>query len=188
MPKPPHCIYVIADSNGWLKIGITMNLARRLQQLQHANAEPLFLVASLTLTKIRADVAERHAHSLLKHAERRGEWFKTDRKSAIAAITQSANLLVSEDAGKSGMTGAKFTQMLQALNLTDVSAARVLGISLDRIEGFKAGVRVPRHISKLIRFMVKYGIHGDRNAIEPTLVTARKTLPPFGKIVRFGYN
>jgi hypothetical protein len=83
-------IYVISEGTEWFKIGISANTEKRIEKMQTGNPRRLSLVASFMVRTIRIDAVEKRAHEALAFCERRGEWFKTDRETAILAIAKAA--------------------------------------------------------------------------------------------------
>lgn len=69
-------LYVIRNSQGHLKIGVSRNVKQRLNSLSTANSEPLILLRVYHLDSGGvAKHAEGKLHKLFKHAHRLGEWF-----------------------------------------------------------------------------------------------------------------
>jgi predicted GIY-YIG superfamily endonuclease len=69
-------IYVIASKNeGPSKIGLSKNPKRRLQQLQTAHPEKLFLYHQEEFETSRARLIEECIHRTIRHKRSSGEWF-----------------------------------------------------------------------------------------------------------------
>jgi hypothetical protein len=72
-PPEPSFVYFIGHSSA-VKIGVTIDVERRLRMLQIGSAEPLRLLA--TMAGVHRD--ERRLHRRFAHLRLTGEWFRAD--------------------------------------------------------------------------------------------------------------
>lgn len=70
----PGYVYLIKNNSGSYKIGITINLERRIKTFQTANDNKLVLI-DFTVVKDRI-LVEKTLHSKLKYKRLSGEWFQ----------------------------------------------------------------------------------------------------------------
>lgn len=74
------CYLIHSPEQGCFKVGISGDPEQRLQQLQHANPDPLYMVGMVAEKDHRAGVEEstleQHIHRRLAPYHRRGEWFE----------------------------------------------------------------------------------------------------------------
>lgn len=89
-------VYVISDSNGWVKIGISTDPAARLKTLQCGNPAPLQIWFTQH-KKRRADAEkiERLCHDFLADSRGSGEWFNCHPDLAVLVAT-AADMTPSE--------------------------------------------------------------------------------------------
>jgi hypothetical protein len=83
------------------------------------------------------------------------------------------------------MTCEEFHEALKLLGLRLATAPRALGISPKLVMQYADGWKIPRVVAKLLRFMLKYGINGDKDAFK---IRRGRKLPPFSTIARHGYE
>jgi hypothetical protein len=84
-------IYTIKDEHGRVKIGITVDVWRRLRRLQIGNADLLVLVRYFVGGPwATARALERAVHALLTAHRARNEWFEVDEEVAAGAIRKTA--------------------------------------------------------------------------------------------------
>lgn len=88
-PMHPSNVYVIADETGAHKVGISLNVAKRLISLQANNTLRLNVVWSITVPYKDARKIEDHAHWLLRRFDLGSEWFSCEEDQAIFAINKS---------------------------------------------------------------------------------------------------
>ena len=81
-------IYVIGTDTGHLKIGITSNPVRRVNDLQIATPDKLDLLFFVRCKGVVAQDIERHTHNLLRNYRTKGEWFNVPLDKAIDTILQ----------------------------------------------------------------------------------------------------
>ena len=80
-------LYVIAASvTGPVKLGISVDPARRLKQLQTGHAEKLHLYHSAPARLEKARLYERLLHRDISHTKSYGEWFSLTVEQAVAHI------------------------------------------------------------------------------------------------------
>ena len=82
-------VYIIGETDGPQKIGITKDLARRLLMLQAGNPAQLKINAHLVVLPHEAANVESFAHFILSKWHIRGEWFDVTPKAAIAALKRA---------------------------------------------------------------------------------------------------
>jgi hypothetical protein len=85
-------IYIIRKRPSTLKIGIADNPRHRLSGIQCSSHAPLFLDYAATVNG-DARKLEAAVHEALRGCRQRGEWFKTKRSHAVAAIQTAAEVL-----------------------------------------------------------------------------------------------
>jgi hypothetical protein len=84
-------IYIITDEHGRLKIGIAVDLWRRLRRLQTGSADLLKLVCFFAIGPWKiARALETAVHERLRSHRVRGEWFKVSVRTAVRVIRQVA--------------------------------------------------------------------------------------------------
>lgn len=90
---PPRCDARDADTvyfvqaggpHGPVKIGITRDLARRMEALRNANAEPLHVLAVMKTREGSARGIERRFHEVFSDLRLEGEWFRWHEDVAVA--------------------------------------------------------------------------------------------------------
>ena len=79
-------VYVIAASNNMSKVGISINPARRVSQLQTGNGSQLSLAYSLSAVKPVVEMIERSVHTKMRRYREQGEWFSVKPQTAIAFV------------------------------------------------------------------------------------------------------
>src|SRR6185295_12478697 len=88
-PDSPAYLYVMGDSDGPQKIGVTCNLQSRRQVVQVSSLNRLQEPFALQMPRKTAFAAERYAHWLLRARRVRGEWYRVTPKEAIAAVRRA---------------------------------------------------------------------------------------------------
>ena len=83
-------LYVIWNGADRVKVGISVDVTRRLGQLQGSTAETLAIYAAVPLDTSRPLMAERAAHDELRPYRLRGEWFACHPERALATIHRIA--------------------------------------------------------------------------------------------------
>ena len=76
-------LYIVSEGTEWFKIGRSVNPRNRLIYMQSGNPRKLSLIKTFRVEYWRINAIEFRAHSFFKHCERHGEWFKTDKATAI---------------------------------------------------------------------------------------------------------
>jgi hypothetical protein len=84
-------VYVIGPDAGPFKIGVANDVDKRLAQIQVDRPDRLAVLHRQKVPSSRRYDVEKHAHAALNAVRVRGEWFATDRASAIAAVQSAAN-------------------------------------------------------------------------------------------------
>lgn len=92
--RKPAWVYVIGRSDGKLKIGVSRDPKRRLADLGTANAEPLSLIASVSVPA-PAHV-ERFLHGLFARNRVGGEWFVIDPQRVTRVLSGLGQILAPE--------------------------------------------------------------------------------------------
>lgn len=88
MKKQP-CVYFIADESGRVKIGMSDNAHKRLEDLQTANADELTIVREIPCDNMgEAMILEDNLHSIFGDYHVRGEWYDQDAVEAWLADNQ----------------------------------------------------------------------------------------------------
>jgi hypothetical protein len=70
-----HIYLIVNEAAGAVKIGISKNVLKRLNALQSANADKLFLYGYFPNAGLEL---EQKLHNLFKNQKIRGEWYKID--------------------------------------------------------------------------------------------------------------
>ena len=79
-PKYKYTVYFIRDGLGHIKIGITDDVVRRLNQLQTSNPVKLELYAGFGVkSQFDAREIERHLHEKFSGRRLHGEWFDEEK-------------------------------------------------------------------------------------------------------------
>lgn len=71
-------VYAVTDNGRRHKIGMAVNMMRRLSTLQTGHSDPLRLTDILTVARGRERIVERAIHKDLGYRRLRGEWFEID--------------------------------------------------------------------------------------------------------------
>lgn len=79
-------VYVISTDIGFVKIGITINLNKRLGALQVGSPVPLHLFNAIQVRPCDAEYIEEWCHQELQEYRRHGEWFEIDEKAAWECV------------------------------------------------------------------------------------------------------
>ncbi|NEV75519.1 GIY-YIG nuclease family protein [Rhodopseudomonas sp. BR0C11] len=80
-------VYVMASSDGCLKVGISRNLSRRLGALQTGNPNPIRVLAeSVPLSVNEARAIESAALAALASHRAKGEWLVCEKNSVMTAV------------------------------------------------------------------------------------------------------
>ena len=90
-------LYVIWNGSDRVKVGISVDVPRRLGQLQSSTAEALEVYGAVPLDTQCPLEIERAAHDELKRFRVRGEWFSCHPERALATIHRIA--FMAEDGG-----------------------------------------------------------------------------------------
>ena len=84
--QPPNIVYIMADGNSLIKIGITTNLPRRLAILATQSCRPDLRIAYSVEAGDGASYIERITMLRLARFRVIGEWFAIDVEAAIATL------------------------------------------------------------------------------------------------------
>jgi hypothetical protein len=84
------CIYVMGAKRRPVKIGIAVDVEKRLAQLQTGFPYRLRVYATVQVRASEARRVERACHDRLHPHRSHGEWFRVDPSAAIAVVTQIA--------------------------------------------------------------------------------------------------
>lgn len=121
-----HCVYIVSDGSGCVKIGKASQLERRLRELQTANGNPLTLLASISVpSSEKAYALETYLHKLLKNSRANGEWFYVNK-----AQEKLRDCLVEPEIseGKCGDIGFGHIHM-EPIAVSAAEAAELIGVS-----------------------------------------------------------
>lgn len=85
----PTSVYVV-ECPGYVKIGLAEKVEARMVVIRCSCPLPVKLVAKTkTMPRRTARLVETVCHRILKLVHARGEWFKTDAKTALAALDEA---------------------------------------------------------------------------------------------------
>lgn len=84
--RPLSGVYLIGSSGGHIKIGVSHNPTARLNEMQVANANSLFILLYLRLPADQAPLVEGAMHQKLAQYRVRGEWFNVDLQHAAETL------------------------------------------------------------------------------------------------------
>ena len=90
-------LYVIWNGSDRVKVGISVDVTKRLSVLQSNTTEALAIYAAVPLDTLRPLDAERAAHGELRAYRIRGEWFSCHPEQALATVHRIA--FMAEDGG-----------------------------------------------------------------------------------------
>lgn len=98
----PHVLYFITAGDGFIKVGITSNLKKRLETLQSANHRPLTVILSMGYdTKLDARKAEDKVLREMKHRSPvAGEWFRFTEANQKVLIPLIQTMMTEEVIGR----------------------------------------------------------------------------------------
>ena len=90
--------YVYAITNpawdGWVKIGMAVDIDRRIKQMQTGNHRQLWIMASIPCdSRIEAAELERSFHRFFKKQKIRGEWFNLDKGDLFSVMEPAGDNL-----------------------------------------------------------------------------------------------
>lgn len=77
-------VYIVCNSHGHRKIGLTSNLDGRMQSLQNGNSRPIKLEAVAECEKPRE--VEQAMHAIFRRFRMSGEWFDISFEDALAGL------------------------------------------------------------------------------------------------------
>ena len=84
------CVHLVSDGGGYVKIGISSDIAWRLQHMQTSSPHPLRIeLVGGPMERDDAARVERRSHAILEGHRRGGEWFAAIISDALAAIRQA---------------------------------------------------------------------------------------------------
>jgi hypothetical protein len=82
-------VYFVQHNSGPIKIGVAIDIERRVDELQIANPFPVFLLGSIWFDEVReAYRCERELHFKFKDCRVRGEWFEPS-ESLVAYMSEN---------------------------------------------------------------------------------------------------
>lgn len=114
---PGSVVYIVADENGWHKIGVTTDIDLRLYHLSRdIGFKPVTLVRTIPAGPAAAKV-ENLAHWALIDFEHRHEWFNAPANVAIEAVEDAMRR---HDAGE--QMKARFAVQRRLVTCDDINA------------------------------------------------------------------
>lgn len=149
-------VYVIAATDGPVKVGIAKDVASRRAMLQIGNATTLHVAHKAPVARTNAHFVERYAHDLLSGGHIRGEWFNVDINEAIAAVEAGIEALRIGrfDTPEPSPVGAAWQRRLRRAGLNQVQLARLAGVNENAVSAGLRGLGkrgVPVHLQNIIR-------------------------------------
>jgi hypothetical protein len=156
-PLPAQAyVYVIAATDGPVKVGIAKDVASRRAMLQTGNATTLHVAHKAPVARTDALFVERYAHDLLSGGHIRGEWFNVDIEEAVAAVEAGIEALRIGDFSKPAPSpeGTAWQHRLRRAGLTQVQLARLAGVNENAVSSGLRGLGkrgVPIQLRNIIR-------------------------------------
>lgn len=119
-------VYVIGSPRGPQKIGVALNVARRLGALQTGNSTKLSVSLAKPMATPEAKMVEAHAHWLLRESRMAGEWFRVSPAAAGRAVRDAIAAVASGNAqGRSAVGRPKMDVKATLVRLPEGMAEQI---------------------------------------------------------------
>lgn len=155
-------VYIMDGGHGEIKIGVSMEPAKRLLQVQAKVGQPLEIIAAFA--HVQPYLVEREAHAHLAAHRTVGEWFAVSLYAAMDAIFRAIRVIDDVVTKMAANTG---NLVLREIAKSDLPMTPILPASAYLIGYVAATERAPAELQ--IEWLVAAGVDKDKIYIEDML-------------------